>query len=61
LIIELKTNIGTLRSRAYVVYLYLLDRANEKSRTLPIGKKIAGDTKISPATVRKAIKDSIFR
>lgn len=36
-----------LPHRAVAVYTYLYDRAN----------KIAGDIKLSPATVRRAIKD----
>jgi DNA-binding transcriptional regulator YhcF (GntR family) len=43
--------------RAYVVYLYLLDRANKDGECWPSVNKIAGDTKMSPATVRRAIKD----
>jgi DNA-binding transcriptional regulator YhcF (GntR family) len=43
--------------RAYVVYLYLLDRANKDGECWPSVNKIAGDIKLSPATVRRAIKD----
>ena len=39
-----------LPHRAFTVYRYLLDRANKDG-------EIAGDIKLSPATVRRAIKD----
>lgn len=46
-----------LPHRAVAVYTYLHDRANKKWRVLALSKQIAGDIKLSPATVRRAIKD----
>lgn len=43
--------------RAVAVYTYLHDRANKNSECWPSVKTIAGDIKLSPATVRRAIKD----
>ncbi len=46
-----------LPHRAVSVYIYLYDRANKKGECWPSVKTIAGDIKLSPATVRRAIKD----
>ena len=46
-----------LPHRAVAVYTYLYDRANKKGECWPSVKTIAGDIKLSPATVRRAIKD----
>ena len=46
-----------LPHRAFTVYRYLLDRANKDGECWPSENKIAGDIKLSPATVRRAIKD----
>lgn len=46
-----------LPHRAVSVYTYLYDRANKKGECWPSVKTIAGDIKLSPATVRRAIKD----
>ena len=46
-----------LPHRAVAVYTYLLDRANKNGECWPSVNKIAGDIKLSPATVRRAIKD----
>lgn len=46
-----------LPHRAYVVYLYLYDRANKDGICWPSVNRIAEDTKLSPSTVRRAIKD----
>lgn len=46
-----------LPHRAFTVYRYLLDRANKDGECWPSVKTIAGDIKLSPATVRRAIKD----
>ncbi len=46
-----------LPHRAFTVYRYLLDRANKDGECCPSVNKIAGDIKLSPATVRRAIKD----
>lgn len=43
--------------RAVAVYTYLHDRANINGECWPSVKTIAGDIKLSPATVRRAIKD----
>lgn len=43
--------------RAVAVYIYLYDRANKDGECWPSVKTIAGDIKLSPATVRRAIKD----
>ena len=39
------------------MYIYLCDRANKNGECWPSVNKIAGDIKLSPATVRRAIKD----
>ncbi len=46
-----------LPHRAFTVYRYLLDRANKNGECWPSVNTIAGDIKLSPATVRRAIKD----
>ena len=46
-----------LPHRAVAVYTYLYDRANKTGECWPSVKTIAGDIKLSPATVRRAIKD----
>lgn len=46
-----------LHHRAVAVYTYLYDRANTYGECWPSVKTIAGDIKLSPATVRRAIKD----
>lgn len=46
-----------LPHRAVAVYTYLHDRANKNGECCPSVNKIAGDIKLSPATVRRAIKD----
>ena len=46
-----------LPHRAFTVYRYLHDRANKNGECWPSVKTIAGDIKLSPATVRRAIKD----
>ena len=46
-----------LPHRAIAVYTYLYDRANKNGECWPSVNKIAGDIKLSPATVRRAIKD----
>lgn len=46
-----------LPHRAFTVYRYLLDRANKDGECWPSVNKISGDIKLSPATVRRAIKD----
>lgn len=46
-----------LPQRAVAVYTYLYDRANKNGEYWPSVKTIAGDIKLSPATVRRAIKD----
>lgn len=46
-----------LPHRAFTVYRYLLDRANKDGECWPSVNKIAGDIKLSPATVRRAVKD----
>lgn len=43
--------------RAVAVYTYLYDRADKNGECWPSVKTIAGDIKLSPATVRRAIKD----
>ena len=48
-----------LPHRAVAVYTYLYDRANKNGECWPSVKTIAGDIKLSPATVRRAIKDLI--
>ena len=46
-----------LPHRAVAVYTYLYDRANKNGECWTSVKTIAGDIKLSPATVRRAIKD----
>ena len=46
-----------LPHRAVAVYTYLYDRANKNGECWPSVKTIAGDIKLSPATVRRAIID----
>jgi len=46
-----------LPHRAIAVYTYIYDRANKNGECWPSVNKIAGDIKLSPATVRRAIKD----
>ena len=46
-----------LPHRAVAVYTYLQDRADKNGECFPSVKTIAGDIKLSPATVRRAIKD----
>ena len=46
-----------LPQRAVAVYTYLYDRANKNGECWPSVNTIAGDVKLSPATVRRAIKD----
>ena len=46
-----------LPHRAVAVYTYLHDRANKNGECFPSVNKIAGDIKLSPATVRRAVKD----
>ena len=43
--------------RAFVVYAYLADRANENGECWPATKRIASDTKMSEATVRRAVRE----
>ena len=43
--------------RAVAVYTYPHDRADKNGECFPSVKTIAGDIKLSPATVRRAIKD----
>ena len=46
-----------LPHRAVAVYTYLYDRANKNGECWPSLNTIADDIKLSPATVRRAIKD----
>lgn len=46
-----------LPHRAVAVYTYLHDRANKNGECFPSVNTIAGDIKLSPATVRRAVKD----
>lgn len=46
-----------LTHRAVAVYTYLHDRANKNGECWLSVNTIAGDIKLSPATVRRAIKD----
>ena len=46
-----------LPHRAVAIYTYLYARANKNGECWPSVNKIAGDIKLSPATVRRAIKD----
>ena len=43
--------------RAFVVYTYLADRADENGECWPSVKRIASDTKMSEATVRRAVRE----
>ena len=43
--------------RAFVVYAYLADRADENGECWPAVKRIASDTKMSEATVRRAVRE----
>lgn len=43
--------------RAFVVYAYLADRADENGECWPAVKRIAADTKMSEATVRRAVRE----
>lgn len=43
--------------RAFAVYQYLYDRANKNGECWPSVNRIAKDIKMSPSTVRRAIKD----
>lgn len=46
-----------LPHRAVAVYTYLYDRADKNGECYPSVNTISGDIKLSPATVRRAIKD----
>lgn len=46
-----------LPHRAFVVYIYLKDRANKDGVCWPSVNRIAADTKMSAATVRRVVKD----
>ena len=46
-----------LPHRAVAVYTYLHDRADKNGECFTSVKTIAGDIKLSPATVRRAVKD----
>lgn len=46
-----------LPHRAVAVYTYLYDRADKNGECWPSVNTIADDIKLSPATVRRAIKD----
>ena len=46
-----------LPHRAVAVYTYLCDRTDKNGECWPSEKTIAGDIKLSSATVRRAIKD----
>ncbi|MGN0455773.1 MAG: helix-turn-helix domain-containing protein [Acutalibacteraceae bacterium] len=46
-----------LPHRAVAVYTYLYDRADKNGECFPSVNTVAGDIKLSPATVRRAIKD----
>lgn len=41
--------------RAFVVYAYLADRVNENGECCPAIQRIASDTKMSEATVRRSV------
>ncbi len=43
--------------RAFVVYAYLADRADEKGECWPSVNRIASDTKMSESTVRIAVHE----
>ena len=46
-----------LPHRAVSVYIYLLDRTNKNGECWPSIPTIANDLKLSPSTVRRALKD----
>ena len=46
-----------LPHRAVAVYTHLYDRADKNGECWPSVKTISGDIKLSPATVRRDIKD----
>ena len=46
-----------LPHRAVTVYIYLYDRANKQGECWPAIPTIAKDLKLSPSTVRRAIRD----
>ena len=46
-----------LSHRAVAVYIYLSDRANKSGVCWPAIPTIAKDLKLSPSTVRRAIRD----
>ena len=46
-----------LPHRAVAVYTYLYDRADKNGECFPSVNTIAGDIKLSPATVRRASRD----
>lgn len=46
-----------LPHRVVAVYTYLHDRVNKNGECWPSVKTIANDIKLSPATVRRAIRD----
>lgn len=48
---------SNLPHRAVSVYIYLYDRANKQGECWPAIPTIAKDLKLSPSTVRRAIKD----
>ena len=48
-----------LPHRAKTVYMYLRDRANEKSSCWPGINRIASDLKVSRSTVKRALEDLI--
>lgn len=46
-----------LPHRAISVYIYLSDRANKNGECWPAIPTIAADLKLSPSTVRRALRD----
>ena len=46
-----------LPHRAVAVYIYLFDRANKEGQCWPAVPTIARESKLSKATVRRAIRD----
>lgn len=46
-----------LPHRAISVYIYLSDRANKKGECWPAIPTISADLKLSPSTVRRALRD----
>ena len=46
-----------LPHRAVTVYIYLYDRANKQGECWPAISTISKDLKLSPSTVRRALKD----